>query len=445
MVNLPPPDHVADLLEDEPVHPESAPIILYHASAQPKGYVSDDDMEKDEEEDPDEDPKEELIEQVVPEPNNMKKMGVGDDDKEMEMDDEDNSGNNDKGDAKVINPYEEVDPLNRPPPTSDEETEFAPPVVSIVDDNDEPIPSVIQFGGNYHIGECSSIGSFLAGNGWVHSPGPIGCNLESIHRGVQGWIGKCLIALDTAVRRRIPEDLLFQKEPPIHAASTPCLDDPYIIVRDVAIAARDDNGDDSSALMDSQPSEPHGSPRHILIMSPRKMTQVAIEKLITDAIARDRATRGNPSGAGGSGGNNGDQGGEPPIRKCTYANFMNITECAERNKAKFVTATLQGRALTWWNLQVATLGLEVANGKSWTEMKNMMKEEFCPPEEIQRMEKVEAYIRVLPDNIKGETTSFKPVVLNDAVRMAHTLMEQKLVAKAERVAESNKRKWENKN
>nr|GEW35998.1 hypothetical protein [Tanacetum cinerariifolium] len=57
------------------------------------------------------------------------------------------------------------------------------------------------------------------------------------------------------------------------------------------------------------------------IMSPRKMTQAAIEKLITDAIARDRATRGNPSGAGGSGGINEDQGGEPPVHECTYAGF----------------------------------------------------------------------------------------------------------------------------
>nr|GFA22698.1 reverse transcriptase domain-containing protein [Tanacetum cinerariifolium] len=38
----------------------------------------------------------------------------------MEDDEED--------DAEVINPYEEVDPHNRPPPTFDEETKFAPPV-----------------------------------------------------------------------------------------------------------------------------------------------------------------------------------------------------------------------------------------------------------------------------------------------------------------------------
>ncbi|GJS18004.1 putative reverse transcriptase domain-containing protein [Tanacetum coccineum] len=57
--------------------------------------------------------------------------------------------------------------------------------------------------------------------------------------------------------------------------------------------------------------------------------------------------------------------------------------------------------------------------------------------------KVEAYIRGLSENIKGETTSSKPANLNEAVRMAHTLMEQKIQARAKRVAEGNKRKWEN--
>nr|GEV99575.1 putative reverse transcriptase domain-containing protein [Tanacetum cinerariifolium] len=112
-------------------------------------------------------------------------------------------------------------------------------------------------------------------------------------------------------------------------------------------------------------------------------------------------------------------------------------------------------------------------------MKKMMLEEFCLDEEVQRMEdelrslklrdtniaaytqrfhklvllcpetvptekkKVEAYIKGLPENIKGETTSSRPVNMNEVFRMAHTLMEQKIQAKAERVSEGNKIKWEN--
>ncbi|GJY26967.1 putative reverse transcriptase domain-containing protein [Tanacetum coccineum] len=339
-----------------------------------------------------------------------------------------NSGNDDEDDAEVINPYEVADPFNRPPPTSDEESEFAPHVVPIVDANNKP----------------------------------------------EAW-----------VRERIPEGLRFQEEPsepPIHLAFAPRSDDPYVIAKEAAIAARDDERDDTSAPMDSQPSEPRGSPRDSQIMPPRKMTQAAIKKLIADAIARDRATRGNPSRAGGSGGNNGDQGGAPPIRECTYASFM---KC---NPITFWGVEGVVELCHWFEKTEIVFSIseyaernKVANGKSWAEMKAVMKEEFCPPEEIQRMEielwnlrvkdsnivaytqrfnelillcpdlvpnekkKIEAYVRGLPKNVKGETTSSRPTTLNEAIRMAHTLTGQKLQAKAERVAESNKRKWENNN
>ncbi|GJW79653.1 hypothetical protein Tco_0143628 [Tanacetum coccineum] len=173
-------------------------------------------------------------------------------------------------------------------------------------------------------------------------------------------------------------------------------------------------------------------------MPPRAMTQAAIEKLVSDrvaaALAQDRATRGNTNGAGRPGGNiRGNAGGQ------------------ERNKVKFAAATLQGRALTWWNSQVATLGLEVVNAKVKDSNISAYTQRFnelvllCPKMVPSKKKKVETYLRGLLENIKGETTSSRPVVLNEAVQMAHTLMEQKLQAKVERIVESNKRKWENNN
>ncbi|GKE79378.1 putative reverse transcriptase domain-containing protein, partial [Tanacetum coccineum] len=156
-----------------------------------------------------------------------------------------------------------------------------------------------------------------------------------------------------------------------------------------------------------------------------------------------------------------------------------ISKCAEDNKVKFVAATVRGPALTWWNSKVEILGLDVANQMRWTQMKKLMTTEFCPAEELQRMEnefwnlkvkeynmvaynqrfnelalmcprmvelesaKIDAYIRGLSDNIKGEVNSSKPTNLNEAVRMAHKLMEQKLQARNERILEGNKRKWYN--
>ncbi|GKE64700.1 hypothetical protein Tco_1518861 [Tanacetum coccineum] len=46
----------------------------------------------------------------------------------------------------------------------------------------------------------------------------------------------------------------------------------------------------------------------------------------------------------------------------------------------------EGPALTWWKTNVATMGLETVNQMPWTEMKQLMTDEFCPIEEIQHME-----------------------------------------------------------
>nr|GEZ54502.1 reverse transcriptase domain-containing protein [Tanacetum cinerariifolium] len=119
--------------------------------------------------------------------------------------------------------------------------------------------------------------------------------------------------------------------------------------------------------------------------------------------------------------------------------------------------------------------LNVTNQMGWAEMKKLMTAKFCLAEELQRMKnelwnlkgkeynmvaytqrfnelalmflrmvklesvKVDAYIRGLSDNIKGEVTSSKPTNLNEVVCMTHKLMEQKLQARNERILKGNKR------
>ncbi|GJT07290.1 putative reverse transcriptase domain-containing protein [Tanacetum coccineum] len=194
-------------------------------------------------------------------------------------------------------------------------------------------------------------------------------------------------------------------------------------------------------------------------MPPRPMNQAAIERLIAERVtAAVEAER------------------QRWFEKTEMV--FGISECAKARKVKFAIATLQGRALTWWNSQVATMGLEAANQIGWTEIRRLMTKEFCPIEEVQRMEhelwnlkvkefditaytkrfhelvqlclemvpserkKIEAYIWGLTDNIKGTVIGSKPISLNEAVRMAHALMEQKAQARIERIVEGNKRKWE---
>ncbi|GKA61709.1 putative reverse transcriptase domain-containing protein [Tanacetum coccineum] len=118
--------------------------------------------------------------------------------------------------------------------------------------------------------------------------------------------------------------------------------------------------------------------------------------------------------------------------KCVFE----ISECAKGKKVQFVVATLEGPALTWWKTKVATMKIQRMEHELW----NLRVKEYdivaytqrfnelalmCPrmvePERV----KVDAYIRGLTNNIKGEVTSSKPADLNEVVRMAHKLMEQK--------------------
>ncbi|GJU53139.1 putative reverse transcriptase domain-containing protein [Tanacetum coccineum] len=68
---------------------------------------------------------------------------------------------------------------------------------------------------------------------------------------------------------------------------------------------------------------------------------------------------------------------------------------------------------------------------------------LCPEMVPTEKKKIMAYIRGLSKNIKGEVTSSSPTTLNRAIRMAHTFMEKKRLARVEKDAEVKKIKWEN--
>ncbi|GJQ95714.1 putative reverse transcriptase domain-containing protein [Tanacetum coccineum] len=124
-------------------------------------------------------------------------------------------------------------------------------------------------------------------------------------------------------------------------------------------------------------------------------------------------------------------------------------ESEDRRRVKFSTCTLQGRALTWWNGYVQTVGIDDDYLTPWTELKEMMTAEYCPRNKVQKMEqelwnllKIEHYIWGLPERIQENVTSSKPATTHDAIRMAHSLMDQMVHAKAARSNDGNKRKCE---
>ncbi|GJW77030.1 reverse transcriptase domain-containing protein [Tanacetum coccineum] len=134
---------------------------------------------------------------------------------------------------------------------------------------------------------------------------------------------------------------------------------------------------------------------------------------------------------------------------------FHISGYAIDNQVKFAiaTCTLLGATLTWWNGHVRTLGHDAAYAMTWEILKKKLTDKYCPKGEIKKLEielwnlkteKVDKYIRGLPDNIHGNFMSARPKTLDDAIDLANDLMDPKLRTYAKRQAE-NKRKLDNNN
>ncbi|GJY42101.1 putative reverse transcriptase domain-containing protein [Tanacetum coccineum] len=194
---------------------------------------------------------------------------------------------------------------------------------------------------------------------------------------------------------------------------------------------------------------------------------------------------GNGNGGNGNGGNgengNGNRNGNhgmnyggfmPVARECTFQDFLkckpqnfsgtegvvgltrwfekmetvfNISNCPPKYQVKYATCTLQDSALTWWNSHKRTIGVEKSGvkGNDLTAYTQRFQElillctRMVPDEE----DRVERFIRGLPDNIQGNVIAANPARLQDAIRIANQLMDKKLQGYAARSAE-NKRRME---
>ncbi|GKF32367.1 hypothetical protein Tco_0102165, partial [Tanacetum coccineum] len=157
------------------------------------------------------------------------------------------------------------------------------------------------------------------------------------------------------------------------------------------------------------------------IMPPKAMYEACMREVIREQVATSMAkfkenmnrraggagaggARAGGAGAGGGGAGGGGTGGAgvggagPAATKIT-------SDCKERDKVKFATATLQGGALTWWNGRIVPwvlMLLMVLNGLRMVE-----------PEQVI----VEQYICGLSDVI-----SSRPTGIDEAVRIAYQLM-----------------------
>ncbi|GKF91333.1 reverse transcriptase domain-containing protein [Tanacetum coccineum] len=130
-------------------------------------------------------------------------------------------------------------------------------------------------------------------------------------------------------------------------------------------------------------------------MSPKRTTthvsdaviKSLVARSVADALAEHEANRSkNGDDIHDSG--TGSRRTERATRECTYSDFLKCQPLNFKvgNQVKYVTCTLLGNALTWWNSYIKTVGHDAAYGMPWKTIMKMMTNKYCPRGEIKKLE-----------------------------------------------------------
>ncbi|KAI3670385.1 hypothetical protein L1987_87976 [Smallanthus sonchifolius] len=211
-----------------------------------------------------------------------------------------------------------------------------------------------------------------------------------------------------------------------------------------------------------------------------------LTQLVTQLTQANNNNNGNASGSANTGGGG---GANPP--QCTFKHFNSCnplkfygtegatgllqwfesiegtflnSDCPDNLRVRHATSVFQKRALTRWNGEKRTRGVEVAMALPWDELKRVMTEEFCPRNEMKKLEAefwdltqdggeslayttrfhelsmlvphmvtplsrcIEKYIGGLPRQIQDTVLGRNPANLEDAIRLAATLTDNHVKA-----------------
>ncbi|GKB26797.1 reverse transcriptase domain-containing protein [Tanacetum coccineum] len=237
------------------------------------------------------------------------------------------------------------------------------------------------------------------------------------------------------------------------------------------------------------------------------MNQAAIKKLVADSVtAALEAQAATMAGTSNPNRNTGPTG-TPVAKTRNYKEFISCqpfyfngtegavglicwfertesvfsqSKCAKENKVTFATGTLTDDALSWWNAYAQPMGVDQANQITWTELKRLLTNKYCPRTEVRKMEDelynltvkgndlkpyvrrfqelavlcpnmvpnteklLEAFIGGLPRSIEGNVTASKPQTLEEAINIAQRLMDQVTKHTPVQLSSDHKRKFEDK-
>ncbi|GKE32768.1 reverse transcriptase domain-containing protein, partial [Tanacetum coccineum] len=184
-----------------------------------------------------------------------------------------------------------------------------------------------------------------------------------------------------------------------------------------------------------------------------------------------------------------------PPKKTSTSEAPTMTQAAIRKLvADSVTAALEAQAVTMantsnpnrntgptgtpWNAYVHPMGVEQANQITWTELKRLLTNKYCPRTKIRKIEEelynltvkgndlkpyvrrfqeltilcpnmvpnteklLEAFIGGLPRSIEGNVIASKPQTLEESINIAQRLMDQVTKCTPVQVSSNNKRKFD---
>ncbi|GJX11379.1 putative reverse transcriptase domain-containing protein [Tanacetum coccineum] len=143
------------------------------------------------------------------------------------------------------------------------------------------------------------------------------------------------------------------------------------------------------------------------------MTQAAIKKLVADSVvaaleaqAATMASTSNPN-------RNTGPTGTPVTKTGNYKEFIscqpfyfNVPETSG-----IATGTLTDDALSWWNAYAQPIGIEQANKITWTELKRLLTNKYCPRTEVRKMEDEFYNLTVKGDDLKTYIRRFQELAV----------------------------------
>ncbi|GJT78857.1 reverse transcriptase domain-containing protein [Tanacetum coccineum] len=111
-------------------------------------------------------------------------------------------------------------------------------------------------------------------------------------------------------------------------------------------------------------------------------------------------------------------------------NVLDNSGCSENQKVKYAASSFVNKALTWWNTQIQARGREAAIGMTWNDFKALLVEEFCPSNEMERLEnefwnhKMVGYVAGLAPEIRGMLKATQPTTIQNAILRAGILTDE---------------------